>query len=210
MAVMRSGGRPRAETVEELQGHDLGVPRDPRGANRVVADRRNRAGHMRAVAFVVKRIGVVVGGVDAVHVVDISVRVVVDPVAGDFARIPPHVGLQIGMRVIHPRVNHGDDDVGRTREGFPGLRRINVGIARTPGLSGVVQAPHLAEVRIVGVPLLGAQDIVRLSVLHAVGQRPVCGPLLHVDTGRQLHDGGVDEAKAPGNRGAAGRKNSWR
>jgi hypothetical protein len=48
------------------------------------------------VAVVVARIGIVVGEVVAVDVVDEAVAVVVDAVAGDLARVRPHVRGEVG------------------------------------------------------------------------------------------------------------------
>ena len=70
--------RSRPSCAQELQAHDLDVPVDARHADRVVPDRADRAGHVRAVAVVVDRIAVVVDEVVAVDVVDVPVAVVVD------------------------------------------------------------------------------------------------------------------------------------
>ena len=55
----------------------------------------------------VARVGVVARKVPAIYVVDESVAVVVDPVARDLTGVGPHVGGQVRMRAIDPRVDDG-------------------------------------------------------------------------------------------------------
>ena len=72
--------------------------------------RADGARHVRAVAVVVHRVGVVVDEVVAVDVVDVAVAVVVEPSAGDLGRVRPDVGGEVGMRVVDAGVDHADDD----------------------------------------------------------------------------------------------------
>ena len=53
------------------------------------------------------------------------------------------------MREVDARVRDGDDDVRVAGRGVPGLGSVDVLVVRPTGLAGVVQAPELAERRIV-------------------------------------------------------------
>src|SRR5207237_6855137 len=102
-ALDRVGGGAAAVGREELQRHDLGIPRHARYADAVVAGRGDGAGGVGAVAVVVHRVArrgraVGGGGVDPVDVINVAVVVVVDPVTGDLAGIVPHVGRPVLVR----------------------------------------------------------------------------------------------------------------
>ena len=114
--------------VEELEGHQLGIPVDSDDTAAVVALAGNRAGDVRAVTMNVHRIAIVVGEVVAVDIVHVAVTIVVDAVAGDFARIGPDVLHQIGMRVVDPRVDDANEDIGAGLNA-PRLGRIDIGIS---------------------------------------------------------------------------------
>ena len=73
--------------------------------------------------MLVLRVVVVVDEVPAVHVVDVTVAVVVDAVAGDLAGVDPQVGGQVGERRIDARVDDGDHLAAADRR-VPCRRRI--------------------------------------------------------------------------------------
>ena len=83
--------------VLKPQGHQ----RYPRGnadnPKAVVGHRTDRAGDVGAVAITVERQVVVVDEVPAVDVVDESIAVIVDAVAGDLTGVGPDVPGQVGM-----------------------------------------------------------------------------------------------------------------
>src|SRR5256885_6918847 len=81
---------------------------------------------MGAVSVIVSDITAVVQRVDAVNVVDVTVLIVIDTVAGDFPWIRPDVGREIGMVVIDPGVNCGHNDAGITGGLVPRLRRVDL------------------------------------------------------------------------------------
>src|SRR5207245_8325634 len=113
--VQRRDGRgklARAAGVENLEGHQLAGPTDAGHIGVVVADGGDGAGDVRAVAQVIHWIVVIIGEVPAVNVVAVAVAVVVDAIAGDFKRIGPDVGGQIGVGVIDATVDDADNHVG--------------------------------------------------------------------------------------------------
>ena len=140
----RGTGAATPRGVEKLQRHDGDLPIDPHHADAVVAHRADRARHVRAVTVVVHRVGIVVGKVPTQDVVNEAVAVVVDAVPCHFARITPGVGSQIGVVVVHARVDDGDDHAAGAGGRVPCLGGIDVGIDDTARLSGVVEAPELA------------------------------------------------------------------
>ena len=143
--------------AEELERHDLDVPVHAGNADSVRAGGPDRPGDVRAVAVVVERVVVVVHEVPAVDVVDVAVAVVVDAVArtarARLARVRPDVRREIGVVPVHARVDHRDDNRRASGRGRPGLGSVDVRIRGSRGglhrLTGVVQAPELAEERVV-------------------------------------------------------------
>jgi hypothetical protein len=130
-------------------------------------------------------IAVVVEEVVAVDVVDEAVVVVINAVAGDLAGVDPDVGGEVGMGVIDAGVDDGHDDVAAAGGAVPGLGCVDVGVERAAALSGVVQAPQRAELRIVG-------DLVDLEAVagnggHDAGAGAIGGERgLDGDAARQL------------------------
>ncbi len=169
-----------AAGVEELEGHDLDLPVHAGHADAVVAGRADGAGAVRAVVVVVHRIAAAGDRVEAVHVVDDAVAVVVHAVARDLGRVDPHVGGQILVRVVHAGVDHADDDVGAADAVVPRLDGVDVSVRGAAGLAGVVEPVQLGEAGIVGRGA-GVDDVVALGVedLRVLAQ---------------LLDGGVDVA----------------
>jgi len=145
------GVRGEAEAVrpDEFHAHQAHVPVHPGDADAVVAGRADGSRDVRAVAVVVRGIGVAVVEIVAVDVVDVAVAVVVDAVAGDLARVDPDVRGEVRMRAVDPRVDHRDDDLVAAGGGVPGLGRVDVGAGDAACLPDVVQAPERAELRVV-------------------------------------------------------------
>ena len=172
----RSTGAAAPRGVEKLERHDGYLPIDAHHADAVVAHRTDRARHVRAVAVVVHRVGIIIGEVPAHHVVDEAVAVVVDAVAGHLAGIAPGVGREIRVVVVHAGIDDGDNHAARASGRVPRLRRVDIGIDDAARLSGVVEAPELAARWIVGSD--GGRDReIGLDIAHAC--RP-CGPAEHV------------------------------
>ena len=166
-------------------------------------DGPDRPRDVRAVAVVVERVVVVVHEVPAVDVVDVAVAVVVDAVArtarARLAWVRPDVRREVGVVPVHARVDHRDDNRRASGRGRPGLGSVDVSIRGSRGgfhcLTGVVQAPELAEERVVR-NRVDAVDGVGLGEAHArvpaklrQGRAPVGG--------RHGDDEGANPAKAP-------------
>ena len=90
----------------------------------------------------VHRIGVVGMEVVAVHVVDESVVVVIEPVTGHLAGVDPDVVHKVQVQVVDSRIDNRNDHVRTAGRGLPGQRGIDIGIDLGVGLAGVVQS-HL-------------------------------------------------------------------
>ena len=142
-------GRGTRTAIADPESHDLGVPINTRHAGPAVARCCRDSGDMRAVTVLVHRVGIAAAGVDAEHVIHEPIAVVVDAVACSLARIHPHAVRQVGMRVVHSRIDNRDHHARRIRADVPRFGRIDIGIGRAAGLPGIVQRPHLAEQRIV-------------------------------------------------------------
>ncbi len=155
----RGAGEAVSFGVEELQGHDRGVPVDAGDSVTVVAHGGDRAGDVRPVAVVVHGIAVAVDEVVPVDVVDQPVAVVVDAVRRHFAGVGPGVGGQIGVGVVDARVDHGHDDAGAARGDVPRFGRVDVGVGRAPGLARVVEPPERVEVVVAGHRVVGQRRI---------------------------------------------------
>ena len=154
---------------------------------------------MRAVAVDVHRVGITSGKVPAVDVVDVAVAVVVDAVTWNLAGVHPDVVGQVFVGVVNARVDHGDDDTPGAGRDIPGLGSIDVGVRRAAELSGVVQAPELVEVDVVGVGRRAVKHKVGLDIGHA---RLRCGPSKHLGL-RRARCAEVVEAVAEGIDGPA-------
>ena len=151
--------------IEELEGHELGIPVDARHSGAVISLRCNRARAVRAVTIAVHRIAVAVGEVVAVDIVHIAVGIVVNAVAGDLARVGPDVVHQIGVRVVDPGVDYADEDVGAGLD-IPRFRRIDIGIGGSAALAGVVEPPEVGKVGVVGDCRIDRKGVVRLDIFN--------------------------------------------
>ncbi len=160
------GDRAEARRTQELQREELDIPGHAGHAQRVVADRADRARDVGPVAVVVHRVVVVVAEVPAADVVDEAVAVVVDAVAGDLAGVDPDVVGQVRVGVVDPGVDYRHDDVSASREEIPRVDSGDVCARYSAGEPRVVQAPLKMESRVVG-QRLGLDEEVRLEQLEA-------------------------------------------
>ena len=183
---VRRRARPRC--VDELQRHEADVPVDTDDADAVVPGRADRPGDVGAVEVVVGGVVVAVHEVPAAPVVDVAVPVIVHSVralgtrdrrigrAAVLARVHPLLAREIGMAEVDAAVDNGDRDVLAPRRHVPGLRGVDVGIDLAAALPGVVQAPQLAERRVVRNRREDRDEMVRLDVLHVrIRGEPSCG-----------------------------------
>ena len=68
------------------------------------------------------------------------------------------------MGVGDARIDDGHNDVGIPRREVPGLGGVDVRVDRAAGLAGIVHAPELAEVGVVGDRRVDLDDIIRLGI----------------------------------------------
>ena len=143
---------------------------------------------------------VVVGEIPAVHIIHIAVAVVVYAVARYLVDIDPDVAPEVRVVYVNPLVYDRDDGGRAPGGGAPGFLRIHVGVGRTTGLPGVVQAVEFGVVRIVRRnghrellkfvgrnSLRGLQQEVRLGVLHVRRRFVSLYGLAHREVARQIH-----------------------
>ena len=128
----------------------MNAPRDADDADAVVANAADRAAHVRAVAVVVPRNSCAENGVDAVHIVAISVAIVVNAVAAlvktekisaAFAGIDPHVRGEVFVGVTRAGVDDGHDNVGGGVLDVPAVWSVDVRARHATVDAGVVQRP---------------------------------------------------------------------
>ena len=124
------------------------------------------------MAVVIHRVGVAVGKVPPVDIVDEPIAVVVDTVAGDLAGVGPDVGGEVGVLVVDAAVDHRDDHAPRSRRDGPGLGSVDVGVDHAPRLPRVVERPERAERPVVGNGRAGDGEV----GLHEGHARRAAGP----------------------------------
>src|SRR5262249_51153430 len=95
-------------------------------ANAVIASGSNCSGYVRAMAMMIDRIvalrRIERAGADKIpttHVVDVTVVIIVDPIARNFAGVSPDIGSQVGVRVVDSRIYSRYYD-SRARSRIPG------------------------------------------------------------------------------------------
>src|SRR5262245_35686269 len=143
-------GCTRATGIYKLAGHDLDIPVDTHHAAIVVPYRADGSGHMSSVVVIIHWIRVVIPGIDAITVIDITIAVIVDPVIVAVSRIAEHVGRQIWVIIINSRIDHGYDHVTASGGVVPGFRCIDIGVRGPARLTDIVKSPHLAKTGIIG------------------------------------------------------------
>ena len=110
-------------------------------------------------------VAIAIGKVIAMNVIDVSVIVIIDPVAWNLTRISPHVSGQIRVVIVHAGIDHGDNHI-PTADGFiPGFDSTDVGAGLAPELAAILHGPQLAEQRIVGLTQ-GFDLVIGLSIEH--------------------------------------------
>jgi hypothetical protein len=63
-------------------------------------------GSMPVVIVGISRLG---DGVDAVHVIDVAISVVINSISSDLLGVCPHVSEQIGMIVVNSGINNENE-----------------------------------------------------------------------------------------------------
>ncbi len=95
---------------------------------------------MGAVAVIIHGIIIIIDKIPAVYIIDITVAVVIDIVAGNFSGIGPDIVNKVFMIIIDTCIDYSHQYVGA---GFsiPCFGCVNVGIGRTTALTAVVHTP---------------------------------------------------------------------
>jgi hypothetical protein len=152
-----------------------------------------------------------------VHVVDVAVQVVVDPVPGNLALVHPDAPRELRVVGPDPRVEHGHDDVLIARRDGPRVGGFDVGAdhAREAGgvhglIPRVPKTPLVSdEVGIVGERRGGragrrglGRQVVGLRVLH-LGDGEGLGRLRDVESAGGVQENVLLQAGAGGGLAAA-------
>ncbi len=135
------GRIPPAIVAEELQRHDADLPIHPGDAADIVAHSADGPRHMGTVTVSIHRIPIPIGKIIPVHIVDIAIIVVIHAVRGNFTGIGPHISGQIGMGIIDPGIDHGDDDIATANGLIPGIHRADVGPRLAAKLPAILHGP---------------------------------------------------------------------
>src|SRR5690348_3045426 len=98
------------------------------------------------------RVGIVVVVVEVppMNVVNVPVGVIVDAVAGDFARVGENVGSQVRVVQLDGVIENRNHHVGTACSDIPGFWRVNIDTRFAATLAGVIQGPLLGEVGVIG------------------------------------------------------------
>ena len=162
--------------MAHIDVHDLCVPGRTGNAHAVIGLGTGRSCNSRAVKGVAGRVWqprrivvrfVFAGKIDAMHVIDEPVIVVIDAVAGYLVRIRPHVGTKILMAPFAATVHYRDHNPRQSvlaLDRIPRLRQMQQSKSRLIGKSWIIRihAPPVVRLRPVNRH--------RLGVHHARGR----------------------------------------
>jgi hypothetical protein len=151
--------------VQRPQRHDANLPGHARHANSVVTDRPRDPRDVSAVVVLIHGIRIIVDEVPSEYVVHETVVVVIQTVVRDLQGIAPDVVRQIGMRVVHAGVHHGQDHVAAPGAHRPRRLGADVRARGSLRLPDVAQAPLFRKPRVVRESR-GGDEVVRLRVGH--------------------------------------------
>ena len=87
----RISSHPEAEWTEELTSHYLYIPCHSSDTDTVVANSTHCAGTVGAMTLLIHGISVIIEGIDSMYIVNPTIVVIIDSVAGNFTAIHPHV-----------------------------------------------------------------------------------------------------------------------
>ena len=108
---------------------------------------------MSSMSDEVHRIGIVAGKIVAMNVINVAIRVIVDPIPCNFAGVSPDVGGQVRVEIVNSAINNRNFRCRTSSEIIPCNIRIDVRIVdpcdTVDQLCGVPQAPHATKVRVV-------------------------------------------------------------
>ena len=110
-----------AAGIQHSHRHDSGVVGNTDLPNAIVFS-RDDARHVGAVVVEIHRGVVIVDEIPAANVVDKTVAIIVDAVAGDFPTVAPDVGVKVDVVVVNARVDNGHCDASAGDAGGPDLR----------------------------------------------------------------------------------------
>ncbi|KAF5037535.1 hypothetical protein DSECCO2_563600 [anaerobic digester metagenome] len=107
--------------AEELKRHDRCVPHNSRNALSVVPYSGNGSGAVSTMAMEVIGVVVVIIKVPTINIIDISVAVIIDPVAGNLSRVLPYIRSKVRVGIHNPGIDDGNDYILRPRGDGPCL-----------------------------------------------------------------------------------------
>ena len=105
------------------------------------------------MAVIIPDIVIAVDEVPAIDIIDQTVVIVVQAIAGDLARICPELILQINMCQVYTRINHGDCNCG----------------------GAIRSTPCAFDVHFCQSPLLAVKRIVNRELVYSEGRRQLAG-----------------------------------
>ncbi|OQB91326.1 MAG: hypothetical protein BWX84_01441 [Verrucomicrobia bacterium ADurb.Bin118] len=133
---------------------------------------------MGPVIVIIHRIARTLGGIDAVHVIHVTVFVIVNAVSGNFPRIDPHLRRQVLVRITDAGVNHRHNDIGGPGRYIPRALRINVRAQHAPFAPAVLQPPQGAVLKLLIRRLkLGIDGVIGLDIFELVGGAQRCNAI---------------------------------
>ena len=97
-----------AACVEKLCADQLSRPVYTRDAASVVSTGPYDSGDVSPVPVVIIRVSGFRYGIDSIHVINVAIPVIIDPVSSNFVRIRPHVSEQVGVVVVDSGVDNKD------------------------------------------------------------------------------------------------------
>src|SRR5688572_8989454 len=118
----------RAGSGKEFARPDFHVPVDAAHAQTIVAAGADGPGDVSAVPVVIHRVTRSGYGINAADIIDVTIPLIVDAITGDLEGIGPHIGSQVGVRVVNAAVDHEYDHVRRSGSDVPRLGSIDVSV----------------------------------------------------------------------------------
>ena len=166
----------RAARAQELQPHQLHIPSHAHNLPCIIRRRADRPRAVSSVIVVVHRIPTVSNPIDAMNIIDIAIRIIVDSISGDLPWIYPNVPYQILMRIANARIHNTHNHRRRTRRHRPRRVRIHIHAHRAAALPRIPQPPKTPTcISRVRRDLTHRHDPVRLHILVEARRHQLLG-----------------------------------
>ena len=137
-----STGVTPAICTQELAGHETNLPRHPYVRVPIIGSCPNGPSTVRAVTVVVHRISVKIHGIHPVHIVDVTIVIIINPISRYLIGIIPHLTNQFLVGVSDSSVDHRHDQILGTGCGIPCFYCTNINPFSAAILTRVLQAPQ--------------------------------------------------------------------